>query len=292
MSTIKPQQILMPKKVHIADTAELRCTFNSDSPDLKALTSKGTTELSSDIFKTPINENDFEIISISISPSGINYYQLDIILIPWKTGTIKFPNIVIEDVELALKSEEINSLTDQYKTTSLQESSAPLLLPGTAYKLYGSIIVGLIILIGLISVIIKRKKLNFYFKNRKLQKKYKKNKKRAFKRLKNLKANQELKDSEVAGQIQNIVRDYLEVRYDYPFTRSVTSELIPTFERITQSLLSEKKYIAFDEIANTFIRTDYIRYCSNAMFLANERNDLIQMIVKNIEILEGVDEDA
>lgn len=290
MSIIKPQQILMPKKVHIADTAELRCTFNSDSPDLKALTSEGTTVLTEEIFKYPVDEDNFEIQSISISPSGINYYQLDIIFTPWKTGSLKIPNIILEDVELSLQPEEIVSLTEEYQATTLQSSSAPLLLPGTAYKLYGSLILGLIILIGLVTLIIKRKKVNFYIKNKKLQRKYKKNKKHAFKSLKLIVNNQNLKDSEVAEQVQKVVRDYLEVRFDYPFTRSVTSELIPTFERITQSLLSEKKYVAFDEIANTFIRTDYIRYSSNAMFLANERNDLVQMIIKNIEILEGEDD--
>ena len=290
MSVIKPQQILMPKKVHIADTAELRCTFNSDSPKLKSLTSQGTTVLTEEIFKYPIDDDNFEIKSISISPSGINYYQLDIIFTPWKTGSLKFPNIILEDVELSIKSEEIVSLTEEYQTSSLQSSTAPLLLPGTTYKLYGSIVLGLIIIIGLVTLIIKRKKVNFYIKNKKLQKKYKKNKKRAYKALKLINNNQNLTDSEVAEQVQKVVRDYLEVRFDYPFTRSVTSELIPTFERITQSLLSEKKYIAFDEIANTFIRTDYIRYSSNAMFLANERSDLIQLIVKNIEILEGEDD--
>ena len=276
--------------MHIADTAELRCTFNSDSPKLKSLTSQGTTVLTEEIFKYPIDDDNFEIKSISISPSGINYYQLDIIFTPWKTGSLKFPNIILEDVELSIKSEEIVSLTEEYQTSSLQSSTAPLLLPGTTYKLYGSIVLGLIIIIGLVTLIIKRKKVNFYIKNKKLQKKYKKNKKRAYKALKLINNNQNLTDSEVAEQVQKVVRDYLEVRFDYPFTRSVTSELIPTFERITQSLLSEKKYIAFDEIANTFIRTDYIRYSSNAMFLANERSDLIQLIVKNIEILEGEDD--
>ena len=45
MATISPQQILIPKKVYIGDTAELRCTFNSPDPFLKQLTSSGTAEL-------------------------------------------------------------------------------------------------------------------------------------------------------------------------------------------------------------------------------------------------------
>ena len=35
MPIIEPQQILVPKKVYIGDTAELRCTFNTANPEIK-----------------------------------------------------------------------------------------------------------------------------------------------------------------------------------------------------------------------------------------------------------------
>ena len=49
MQIITSQQILVPKKVYIGDTAELRCTFNSPDAALKALTrsEEHTSELQS-----------------------------------------------------------------------------------------------------------------------------------------------------------------------------------------------------------------------------------------------------
>lgn len=291
MGTMNTQQILIPKKVHIGDTAELRCTFSAESPSLKKLTEEGITSLPYSVFTTPIESEDFEILSVSIAPSGVNYYQISITFIPWKTGLIKLPDINIENIEIALKPEEIVSLTKQYNTTTIKESTAPLLLPGTTYKLYGSIILAVVFIIIIVNLFIKRKKLCFFVKNKILQMKYKKNKKQAIKKLKKIGNNPDFKDREAAEQIQHVLRNYLEFRFDYPFTRVVTSKLLPAFYEITQNLLSENKYEAFGEITDSFIRTDYIRYSSNALFLVNEKTQLIENIIKNIEILEG-DENA
>ena len=290
MSTIKSQQILVPKKVHIGDTAELQCTFSFDSLKLKNLVSKGKTELPLSIFNDPIDENECEISKITLSPAGINYYQLGITFTTWKTGTIEFPDITIEDLELTLDPENIVSLTEQYKTSTIQESAAPLLLPGTTYKLYSSILVCVLVIIITIIIVLKRKNLSFFIKNTSLRIRYFRNKKKAIKKLRYIGNNTNIKDTESAGQIQNIMRLYLENRYDYPFTRAVTSDLMPTFNRITQNLLSDKKYEAFEEISDAFVRTDYIRYSKNALFLVNEKKSLVEKLVKDIEILEGVED--
>ena len=129
MGTIKPQQILMPQKVHIGDTAELRCTFNSPSQKLKGITASGKVDFDTSVFQKPLDENEFEVLNITLIPAGPDYFQLSVTFIPWKTGVIKFPNIVIEDTELVIDPEEIVSLTEQYKTTTLQDSASPLLLP-------------------------------------------------------------------------------------------------------------------------------------------------------------------
>lgn len=287
---IETQQILIPKKVHIGDTAELRCTFTADSPELKAVTSAGVKELPLSVFTTPINSEDFEILNVSIAPAGVNYYQLSITFIPWKSGPIKLPDLTVSGIEIAIKQEEIVSLTKQFNTTSLQDSNAPLLLPGTAYKLWGSVIISILIIILCINLIIKRNKISFFMKNKILQMKYRKNKKKTIKKLKKLSGknkNNDLKDSDVGEQIQHILRNYLEFRFAYPFTKVVTSELMTVFNKITQMLLSDSKYEAFGEITNAFIRTDYIRYSSEGAFLENEKTELIDNIIKNIEILEG-----
>ena len=82
MQTISPQQILVPKKVYIGDSAELRCTFNSQSLILREITECGPAELSPNVFYS----SEYEIKSITISSTGVDFYQLSISFSPWKTG--------------------------------------------------------------------------------------------------------------------------------------------------------------------------------------------------------------
>ena len=298
MSTIDMEQVLIPKKVHIGDTAELRCTFHTDSPSLQTITEKGTARLSTDVFETEINTDIMEVLNIYLSATGSNYYQLNITFIPWSVGIIKFPNINIGSISISVKPEHIVSLSEEYKTTALKDVAPPLLLPGTSYKLYGSIVLGLILIIAGISAVAKRRQLCFFIKNKILQLKYKKNKKETIKKLLIIKNESEgtYNDKETAGHIQNILRHYLEFRFSYPFTSVITSELVQVFHSITKELLSADKYTAFEEIASSFIRTDYIRYsndkCSSNSFINGEKTSLIDNLVKNIEILEHAEETA
>lgn len=182
---IETQQILIPKKVHIGDTAELRCTFTADSQELSALVSQGTASLPLSVFSA-VDSEDFEILTVSVSPAGVNYYQISITFIPWKSGAIKLPDLSVADIDVALKPVDIVSLTKQFNTSSLKESNAPLLLPGTAYKLWGSVIAGILLLILSINLIVKRKKVSFFMKNKILQLKYRKNKRLTIKKLRKL----------------------------------------------------------------------------------------------------------
>ena len=149
MQTILPQQILVPKKVYIGDTAELRCSFNNPNPFLKQLVSNGTTELplvsqtDSGESHFAIPHKDYEIKKITLTPAGVDYYQFTVTFVPWKTGELHFPPMEIEGAELILEFQPVQIVslvsTDSANATTLHESAAPLLLPGTAYKLYGTL---------------------------------------------------------------------------------------------------------------------------------------------------------
>ena len=289
MQIISPQQVLVPKKVYIGDTAELRCTFNSPSPQLKQLTAAGTAEL-------PLvsqSEKDFAIKKITLSPAGVDYYQFTITFVPWKTGDLTFSPMEIEgsDVILEFQPLQIVSLisTDSANATTLHDSAAPLLLPGTAYKLYGSLAAFIIILIVIIRIIVKRKSLLFYFNQKKLLRKYKKNRKQTLKLLKKLESAAPKQARDAAEELQKIMRNYLEVRFDYPFTRSVTSELMKGWQTATGGLLSDAKTEAFGEIAASFIRTDYIRYSKRGAFKEGELAQIIKNLSTQIEILESLE---
>ena len=286
MQTITAQQILVPKKVYIGDQAELHCTFNSPDASLKTLTAQGTAKLSVAGFDSL--DSDYVIKSVTLSPAGVDFYQLTITFVPWKTGDLQFPPMTIDGSEIILEFQPVQIVSlifsDAANTTTLHDSAAPLLLPGTAYKLYGTLAAFIIALIIIIRIIIKRKNLLFFINQKRLIIKYKKNKKRTIKLLKQISQKDEGPVS--AEKIQKILRNYLEVRYNYPFTRTVTSEIMKGWQSATGGLLPVEKEEAFGDIAYSFIRTDFIRYSKNGAFEPGEIKLFIEKLIDRIEILE------
>lgn len=294
MAIITLQQILVPKKVYIGDTAELRCTFNSPNQILKTLTAQGTTKLP---LVSQSSTEEYVINDISLSPAGVDFYQLTITFVPWKTGDLQFPPMKIEDTDLTLEFQPLQIVSlitaETTATTTLHDTAAPLLLPGTAYKLYGTLAGIILILIILIRLFVKRKSLIFYINNRRLLKKYKKNKKqtkRALYKIADTADEPNFNAKAAAENIQKLLRNYLEVRFDYPFTRTVTADIMAGWQTVTSGLCSEKKEEAFGDIASCFIRTDYIRYSKHGTFEKGELVKLVEQLVKNIEILETQEE--
>ena len=296
MATISPQQILIPKKVYIGDTAELRCTFNSPDPFLKQLTSSGTAELPL-VSQSTKPQEEYVIKNISLSPSGIDFYQLTITFIPWKTGDLLFPSMEIEGSDIVLEFQPIQIVSlianENTNTSTIRDTEAPLLLPGTTYKLYGTLSVFVIFLIICIRIILKRKNILFYINQKRLLKKYKKNKKQTIRNLYKIADEAEaakIDDQTAAENLQKSLRTYLEIRFDYPFTHTVASEIMQGWQTATGGLLSDTKTEAFGNIAASFIRTDFIRYSKNGKFEENELINLIEKIISQIQILEQNEE--
>ena len=296
MATISPQQILIPKKVYIGDTAELRCTFNSPDPFLKQLTSSGIAELPL-VSQSAESQEEYVIKNISLSPSGIDFYQLTITFIPWKTGDLLFPSMEIEGSDIVLEFQPIQIVSlitnENTNTSTIRDTAAPLLLPGTTYKLYGTLSVFVIFLLICIRIILKRKNILFYINQKRLLKKYKKNKKQTIRNLYKIADEAEaakIDDQTAAENLQKSLRTYLEIRFDYPFTHTVASEIMQGWQTATGGLLSDTKTEAFGNIAASFIRTDFIRYSKNGKFEENELINLIEKIISQIQILEQNEE--
>lgn len=296
MATISPQQILIPKKVYIGDTAELRCTFNSPDPFLKQLTSSGTAKLPL-VSQSTEPQEEYVIKNISLSPSGIDFYQLTITFIPWKTGELLFPSMEIEGSDIVLEFQPIQIVSlianENTNTSTIRDTAAPLLLPGTTYKLYGTLSGFVIFLLICIRIILKRKNILFYINQKRLLKKYKKNKKQTIRNLYKIADEAEaakIDDQTAAENLQKTLRTYLEIRFDYPFTHTVTSEIMQGWQTATGGLLSDTKTEAFGNIAASFIRTDFIRYSKNGKFEENELINLIEKIISQIQILEQNEE--
>lgn len=299
MEVLQSNQILVPKQIYIGDRAELHCSFNSDAVFLRnALMDSSVVVLDQSGFARNIEETQFEVTHIQLQTSGANYYTLVISFIPWKTGRIEFPEY---DIGTALRTTEAESILRfepiqvtsliEGETTSIREAENPMLLPGTVHKLWLTGISLLILIAIIIRVIVKRKDLALFFKNQKLLRKYRKNKKQTEKVLYKLMDDTELPSHDVAEEIQKVVRNYLEIRFDHPFTHLLTSELMNGFYKATLHLLSPEKEDAFIGIANTFVRTDFIRYSKDASFKGGEKEEIIAKIIRNIEIIEAQEPD-
>ena len=301
MINLEIQQILLPKKVYIGDTAELRCSFNSNSFTLKNLVENGSVQLSTSGFITPLDMQNYDIKSITISSAGVDHYQLSINFVPWKIGSIQLPgyDLTSNFTEPELSSSDLDdhylinfqpvnivSLTQQDSITTLRPGAAPLLLPGTTYKLYGALILFVLILILLVRSIIKHEEIAFYLRNRKLLRKYKKNRKKTEKALNHLlvtgKKETPMDDKTFAQTFQQILRSYLEVRFNIPFSKIVTSSFMRAFNEAFggtedfTSLMSERKENACIQITSLFTRTDFIRYSSTAALNEGERAELVE----------------
>lgn len=304
MVNIQIKQNLIPKQVYIGDSAQLLCSFNSNSEILKALMAdKDKITLPLENFIQDLDFTEYEIKEITLTKAGIDYYNLNLSFVPWRTGQLNFPdyrlfseNIENQEIIIVFEPFSISSLTEEKSITSIKDIEAPLLLPGTIYKLYGGIIVFIILLIIVIRLIVKHKKVIEFLRKRASIRKYRRNKKQALKQLNLLCKNKNEEDVTAAEKIQKIMRKYLDIRFDYPFSKTVTSQMNYAFEQMDNqsdddennslSVFSEKKLAACKEITGAFEKTDFIRFSQEHSFKENEKISLIQQLIENIEILE------
>lgn len=291
------QHMMNPKIAYIGDKVVLSCSFNIDSQILTDFTSlESSHNLPSSFFTEEIDSSKIEITNVNLVRSGLNYYTLSIDFIPWTTGEIAFPSYDIgfavggkeNEFVIPFEKEFVTSITEQNSITQLDSFEAPVLLPGTHYKLYGFIIFFLILAIISLRLLIKHKAVAEFFREKIKLYRYKKNRNQTEKKLKQI-ISSEISDSQAAQQIQSIMRTYLEYRYNYPFLNTVSSQILIGFNRLAEynpSFMEDDKIEAAEQIAQVFIRTDYVRYSKNGAFSEGERESLINLLLENIKALE------
>ena len=287
MIYVQTKQSVFPRAVYIGDRAELRCSFKSE-----AVLTAGSVP--SEAFADSLDFSVYDIKDISIQlvqpapSSDADNYTLVISFIPWRTGVIQLPDLEIDGIgTFHFEGIQVLSLVEQENVSGLRTYSSPLLLPGTAYKIYGGIAVIVILIVLLIRLIVKWRSVVFWFKNTKLQRRYARSRKNTIRALEACLASDE-NDAQLCTDIQKIMREYLELRLDYPFTKTLTSELSLAFEKATYGLADEKRYSAFENIIAVFVRTDFIRFSdpSSASFEKGELEKLISSLIEAIDIIE------
>ena len=293
MANLKSQQILVPMQVFIGDDAELRCTFNSNSSAIKKLidnSKDGSVELTISDFEKPIESSEYDISQITLELKGVDFYQLQISFNPWKVGKIQFPSIKIADEILDFSPIQIMSIVEQTNTSSLKESISPLLLPNTSYKILGFIIAFVVFILLMIRIFMKRNKILFFINSQKIKYRNKKNRTRTIKVLQKLLLQEEINDIEFAEKFQQIMRRYLQIHFDYPFSNCVTSQMEGAFSIISKNLFSVEKNESFMKLVSFFVRTDYIRFSGKGICIQNERQEIIESTKKIIQVLERTDD--
>ena len=293
MANLKSQQILVPMQVFIGDDAELRCTFNSNSSAIKKLidnSKDGSVELTISDFEKPIESSEYDISQITLELKGVDFYQLQISFNPWKVGKIQFPSINIADEILDFSPIQIMSIVEQTNTSSLKESISPLLLPNTSYKILGFIIAFVVFILLMIRIFMKRNKILFFINSQKIKYRNKKNRTRTIKVLQKLLLQEEINDIEFAEKFQQIMRRYLQIHFDYPFSNCVTSQMEGAFSIISKNLFSVEKNESFMKLVSFFVRTDYIRFSGKGICIQNERQEIIESTKKIIQVLERTDD--
>lgn len=286
MIYLQTQQSVFPKAIYIGDRAELKCQFKTENKIEQ-------TALSATGFASELNYSEYEIKDINVQNTGPDTYNLIISFVPWHTGIIQLPDYELADIgTIHFEGVKVLSLVEQEKVTELKSFSSPMLLPGTTYKIYAGIAVFIILLVVLIRLIVKRHAVAFWLKNLKLKRRYAKNKKNTIRQLKAIAAgtnNNVRNDSEAATLIQTIMRAYLELRLNYPFTKTLTSELSLAFDKATFSLADETRLTAFENIISVFVRTDFIRFskAQNAAFAPQEKQTLINTLIESINTIES-----
>ena len=288
MIYIQSQQSTFPKAIYIGDKAELRCSFSTG-----ITLSTGT--LSTESFSQPLDFSLYDINDLTLQKTGTDYYTLVISFTPWRTGPVIFPDYEIEGVgTIYFEGVQVKSLVEQQGVTDIKTFSSPLLLPGTAYKIYGGIAVFVVLLIVIIRLIVKWRSVVLWLKNVKLKRRYAKSRKYTTRELKSLLLKNETPE-QICTKLQKLMREYLELRLEYPFTKTLTSEMNLAFDKATLGLADEKRYSAFENIISVFVRTDYIRFSKafDATFGEGELSTIINNLIDDITIIEeGGDEDA
>ena len=281
MIYIQSQQSTFPKAIYIGDKAELRCSFSTAT----ALT---TGSLSAESFTQPLDLSLYDVNEISLQKSGNDYYMLVINFTPWRTGQIAFPDFEIPQIgTIHFEEVQIKSLAQQQGATDIRSFNSPLLLPGTTYKIYGGIAAFIVFLIVIIRLIVKWRSVLLWFKNAKLKRRYARSRRYTIKAIKQLAVKGEA-PSVISTKLQKLMREYLELRLEYPFTKTLTSEMSLAFEKASCGLVDEKRSQAFEDIIGVFVRTDYIRFSSarNAAFEPNELNEITNRLISAINVIE------
>jgi hypothetical protein len=268
------QTVLVPVDVYVGDSAFIRHTFSMRAGLLPA---DATIDLPVSHAVFAGLEPDYTVTKASLSINGADCL-LSVWFTPWKTGNFDIPPFDLaellgtsEPLMVDIAPVAIASLTKKLNETRSRPPEPPTLIPGTTYILLFACLAVIIVLIPVIIVIVRIKKSNKPMSAVFGPLFYSKPCKKALKRIKKLK-----NVSDFAGELEAIVREYLEAHFAWPFSAASAPEIFPAFAEITSGMLDAGPFAQIEKLDTLFRRCDYIRYAHDGgEFTLTERFSLV-----------------
>lgn len=286
-------QVVVPRNIYVGDMAEIRYSFNASTPivfvDDANQKGKGFSvpiDLNSVGFATDTAE--YFIDRMKLEYNG-NSYSVVVNLQAWTVGQVDLPAFDFgsalsgadKNISCVIDIEPISvlSLVSQ-GNNSLRGVAAPLLVPGTTYFLYAVVTLIFVLLVLSVVVAVRFSVVKNFCANFLIRMRHRQNVRKTFARIKKLaKKSDSVDDKFFCRELENIVRNYLGVRYGFSFSSVVSSKIVSTLVDLTSGTLSEKKESAAESLSGLFYRLDHVRFGDGAVgyvgFSADERETLL-----------------
>jgi hypothetical protein len=138
---IDAEGFLVPREVYVGDTAELSFESSAFASSLES----GT------LYSVPpgdIDESsDVSVKSVLVAQNG-STASVTVRFVPWVAGMLRLPSFHVGKITVAPPSVMIPSLLEKTGKTSLEPARSPLLVPGTTWMLYGTILAAIALIAG------------------------------------------------------------------------------------------------------------------------------------------------
>lgn len=141
-----PDPVLLPRDVFVGDTAEL--VFFQEFPVPDEVREEGLTIPGSRFD----GYSDYRIELVSLSWQG-SIAEIHVRFVSWKTGVVELPPLTTDYGVLVVPPVTIASIVDRDGITAPSPARSPLLIPGTTWILYGTLL-GVLFVTGLVWILV------------------------------------------------------------------------------------------------------------------------------------------
>ncbi len=292
------KQLVIPQKVYVGDTVEIKYLFHSDANIFSEYLERiDRIELSKDYSFFAEQSDSFAVKNIYIERNG-SEYDLSLTIVPWKNGILTIPPfdltaLIRESLKksaggisftVKLDSINVHSLLHQKNVTNFMPQSPPLMLPGTTALLAIFSLILVFIMSALVYFASKIPTFAQFIEQILYILSLRHNSRSAIKELNKLlkKGSRITEDKDYAAEIQRIFRSFLRERFSHDFQAVSTGKIYEEFLELFGGELLGFQASAVEKLTEIFFRTDYIRFARDSHFEDGER---VRLTKESIQLI-------